>query len=113
MWIAKVMSVTTDQEGNEQLYATSYWGNESLKATYKEAMKACKKKKVIHENRDGRRIGSNYSYMGQGSGRGKESNTGNRKSRSGTWVQLLAEHLQKLSGQMGSVQTGDQAVLRN
>lgn len=46
MWIAKVMSVTTDQEGNEQLYVTSYSGNESLKATYKEAMKACKKKKI-------------------------------------------------------------------
>ena len=38
MWIAKVMSVTTDQEGNEQLYVTSYSGNESLKA--------CKKKKI-------------------------------------------------------------------
>ncbi|EDN79426.1 hypothetical protein [Mediterraneibacter gnavus] len=46
MWIAKVMSVTTDQEGNEQLYVTSYSGNESLKTTYKEAMKACKKKKI-------------------------------------------------------------------
>lgn len=46
MWIAKVMSVTTDQEGNEQLYVTSYWGNKSLKETYKEAMRACKGKEI-------------------------------------------------------------------
>lgn len=31
----------------------------------------------------------------------------------GTRLQILGQHLQKLSGQMGSVQTGDQAVLWN
>lgn len=46
MWIAKVMSVTTDQEGNEQLYVVNYWGNKDLKETYKEAMEDCKREEV-------------------------------------------------------------------